>query len=186
MCPLVCVTSPWGMMRRCLGEAGRRALPWLAGVVTPHAASLLAARRCCCRALNRVKAMAAAWRSLHHHRPQQQQHGQDLPEQQPADPELWRQCSPDSLLLAVEGGVLRRGDGGLYCFAWVAAQLAGGGALITPAMSPPPQTAPVFAVSARLTPCSGLRHLQAESARPAQRSFCCPAVWQSLYLGACS
>lgn len=96
-----------------------------------------------CRALNRVKAMAAAW-SLHHHPRPQQKHGQDLPEQQPADPELWRQCSPDSLLLAVEGGVLRRGDGGLYCFAWVAAQLAGGGALAKPAGCPSQQDVPLM------------------------------------------
>lgn len=176
MCPLVCVTSQRGMMRRCLGETGRRALPWL---VCAEVASrcILAARRCR-RALNRVKAMAAAW-SLHHHRPQQ--HGQDLPEQQPPDPELWRQCLPDSLLLAVEGGILRRGDGGLYCFAWVAAQLAGGGVLSTPSMSPP-QAEPVFAVGAQLTPWSFASFAgRVSTARSAE--FLLPSRLAALVLG---
>jgi hypothetical protein len=130
--------------------------------------------------------MAAAW-SLHHYQPQQ--HGQAVsPEQQLADPQLWRQCSPDSLLLAVEGGVLQRADGGLYCFAWVAAQLAGGGACHRcQAQLSPPQAAPSF-VSWRLA--DSLLWLiccvQARSALPAQRSSCCPAVWQSLCLVAWS
>lgn len=72
-----------------------------------------------CRAVNRVKAIADLWWQ------QQQQQQQSL---QPAASDIVRQCTPDSLLLAVEGGVLQRDGGDLYCFAWAAAQLAGGGA----------------------------------------------------------
>jgi hypothetical protein len=36
-------------------------------------------------------------------------------------------CHSESLLMAIEGGVLQRACGGLYCFAWAAVQLAGGG-----------------------------------------------------------
>lgn len=89
---------------------------------------------CTSRAVNRVQAMSAAWR-LHHrqNKAAQQQHQQThIQEQllQPAAAQLLLQCAPDSLLLAVEGGVLQRGNGDLWCFAWAAAQLAGGGACV--------------------------------------------------------
>lgn len=86
-----------------------------------------------CRATNRVQALAAAWQQQHNqpHRQQQQQQcvmhdSQQL--RQPAAPSQGLvHCAPESLLMAIEGGVLRRRCGGLYCFAWAAVQLAGGG-----------------------------------------------------------
>jgi hypothetical protein len=68
--------------------------------------------------------MADSWQQHY----QQQQAAQQQQQLQPAASELLYHCAPDSLLLAVEGGVLQRGSGELYCFAWAAAQLAGGGA----------------------------------------------------------
>jgi hypothetical protein len=65
--------------------------------------------------------MADSWQQHY----QQQQTGQQQ-HLQPAASQLCH-CAPDSLLMAVEGGVLQRGSGDMYCFAWAAAQLAGGG-----------------------------------------------------------
>jgi len=76
------------------------------------------------RAVNRVQGMATAWQQQQQQHDDQQQK-RHLEWQQEAAPQLLY-CSADSLLLAVEGGVMQRGKD-LYCFAWAATQLAGGG-----------------------------------------------------------
>jgi hypothetical protein len=80
------------------------------------------------RAVNRVnhlhEQLRAYRRQLRQHVKQQQQQ-----QQQGAAGGGWlAACAPDSLLMAVEGGVLLRDGQDLYCMAWAAARRGAGGA----------------------------------------------------------